>query len=371
VTVDDLYLFRPDETIGENPNLFTNGGFEGGTLSPWDTGGSNVQLDANARTGAGSARLASESFIVHNQSASPGETYRFTGYHRNTNAPTAPREAGFSFWSATGAWLSDAITTLPNSSTYTAFEVTGTVPEGAVSFSAWVWTGANGDLSVDDPVLVRNAAIPAAAPAETTSSPESAIENLQEAALAGDLTKLSLKSGRSLDLSAGGALEKDPYLALTLGAEAPVYANGWGIVPAHESAAIARGIVRGERKTIATTVNGPGLITAQWLLDTLPARATLILLVDGLERERWDGRSGTGAWRTVAAKTYAPGYIPSSSGSNRVAMQSMTIPTSPPACATSSSIGGIPCCAPTSPSRMAGNPTSGKTSTVPTALDKA
>jgi len=307
VTVDDLYLFRPDETIGENPNLFTNGGFEGGTLSPWDTGGSNVQLDANARTGAGAARLASDSFIVHNQSASPGEAFRFTGFHRNTNAPTAPREAGFSFWSATGAWLGDAITTLPNSSTYAAFEVLGTVPAGAVSFSAWVWTGANGDLSVDDLVLVRNTAAPAAAPAETTGSPESAIENLQEAALAGDLTKLSLKSGRSLDLSAGGALEKDPYLALALGAEAPVYANGWGIVPAHDSAVIARGIVRGERKTIATTVNGPGLVTAQWLLDTLPARATLILLVDGLERERWDGRSGSEAWRTVAAKVHGPG----------------------------------------------------------------
>ncbi|MBL9157626.1 MAG: PQQ-dependent sugar dehydrogenase [Verrucomicrobiales bacterium] len=305
VTVDDLYLFRPDESIGQNPNLLTNGGFENPTFSPWDTGGSNVQLVANARTGSRAARLGSESFLVHNQSASPGETYQLSGYHLNAAAPTAPREAGFSFWSSTGAWLGDAITPLPNTASYARFDVTGLVPAGAVSFSAWVWTGANGDLTVDDLELVRSST--AAAPAATTSTPESALENLQEAALAGDLTKLTLKSGRSLDLSVGGALEKDPDLALALGATAPVYAKGWGLVALHDTAAIARGIDKDERKSIATTVNGPGLISAQWLLDTLPSRATLVLIIDGIERERWSGRTGTTSWRTVAAKIQGPG----------------------------------------------------------------
>lgn len=305
ITVDDLHLFRPDETTGGNNGLLSNGGFEGGTLSPWDTGGTSVTLVATARTGAGAARLGSESFLVHNQPAVPGEEFVFSGHHFNTAAPGAPREAGFSFWSASGAWLGDTIAILPDSSAYRPFEVRALVPVGAVSFSTWVWTGANADLTVDDLRLVR--ATGAIGEAEITGTLESAIENRQVAALAGDLTKLSLKSGRSLDLSGGGALVKDPLLSHALGTTAPVYANGWGVVPLHESAVIARGIVLGERKSIATTVNGPGLVSAQWLLDTLPARAILVLVIDGIERERWTGRSGTASWRTVSARITGPG----------------------------------------------------------------
>ncbi len=88
------------------------------------------------RCGRGPDR--SEAFIVHNQAATPGERYLLTGHAIGEGPAGAPREAGFSFWSRTGQWLGDRVTTLPAGTAYAAFSVEGLVPADAATFSAWV-----------------------------------------------------------------------------------------------------------------------------------------------------------------------------------------------------------------------------------------
>ncbi|MBL9153438.1 MAG: PQQ-dependent sugar dehydrogenase [Verrucomicrobiales bacterium] len=150
VTVDELFLSRI-QTSGP-PNLLTNGGFETGSVSPWDVGGSATVV-TQARTGNGALRLGAESFIVHNRAAAAGDIYRLSGYARADSGPT--REAGFSFWNATGQWLGDIALPLGTATAYTAFTVDATVPAGAVSLSAWIWSGTGSVTTVDDLVLTR------------------------------------------------------------------------------------------------------------------------------------------------------------------------------------------------------------------------
>ncbi|MCB1230697.1 MAG: PQQ-dependent sugar dehydrogenase [Verrucomicrobiae bacterium] len=154
ITVDSLVLLRGDP-VDANPgpeNILTNGDFENGGLLPWDVGGA-ASVTVAARTGNGAALLPSESFLVHNMSATPGEEFRFSGFYRTTAG--AIHEAGFSFWSATGEWLGDSYLELPESAAFTSFEVNGPVPEGAVSLSAWFWSGFGSEMIVDDVVLEK------------------------------------------------------------------------------------------------------------------------------------------------------------------------------------------------------------------------
>ncbi|MCB1093035.1 MAG: hypothetical protein KDL87_15970, partial [Verrucomicrobiae bacterium] len=157
VTVDSFVLNRSGgDSSGEN--LLTNGGFETGDLSGLDTGGS-VSLTSTARTGSWAARIGSESFVVLNRDVQPGEAYRFNGYYRTEGSGT-DLQAGFSFWGSGGEWLGDSLVDLASSSSFTPFSVAGTVPDGAVSLSAWIWSGLNGVILADDleVIPVQNAA---------------------------------------------------------------------------------------------------------------------------------------------------------------------------------------------------------------------
>lgn len=75
-TVDDLRLTNEKDA---NENLFTNGDFESGSLSPWDTGGTDVVLSGNSASGGGAGQINASSFIVHNQAANAGDEYTFSG----------------------------------------------------------------------------------------------------------------------------------------------------------------------------------------------------------------------------------------------------------------------------------------------------
>jgi len=149
---DDFVLFRPDETPD---NLFSNGGFEGGTLDPWDTGGSEVALVSGARSGEGAAQLGSNSFIVHNQGALAGEAFRFTGYCLTPGMESAEREAGFTFWGSGGEWLGNVLVDLTPWVDYSRFEVEATAPTGTAAVSVWIWSGEGAGLVVDDLRLER------------------------------------------------------------------------------------------------------------------------------------------------------------------------------------------------------------------------
>lgn len=152
ITVDNLILLRGEPVTPGPNNLLTNGDFENGGLAPWDVGGA-ASLTANARSGSGAALLPADSFLVHNMAATPGEIYRLSGYHRT--ATGSLHEAGFSFWGAGGEWLGDSLVELAETSSILAFEVDGSVPVGAVSFSAWLWCGGGSEMIVDDLVLER------------------------------------------------------------------------------------------------------------------------------------------------------------------------------------------------------------------------
>lgn len=307
-TLDDLVLFDPDETTTAPGNLLGNGDFEGGTLLPWDTGGTAVTLVANARSGSGAARIGSDSFLVHNQSATPGERYRLSGHAIGEGTAGAPREAGFSFWSGTGQWLGDSVATLPPGTSYAAFSVEGEVPANAASLSAWVWCGAGGAATVDDLLLERSAGA-TAAPETTAADP--LFEEKAEF-LAGDLAALSLKSGRSLDLPKLQFYGSDSLLSAALGTSLPVYANGWY---ADFSERLAQVFATGDgdghghgdgARSLALRVHGPGIVSAQWFFEGNPAWATLAVVVDGWEAERRARGDGPG-WRTVSVDLATPG----------------------------------------------------------------
>ncbi len=301
VTVDDLALFRPDETpTGEARNLLSNSGFEGGSLAPWDTGGSSVTLVTPARTGSGAARLGGNSFIVQSFPGIPGERYLLSGHHLNSGAPTAPREAGISFWSSTGQWLGDALVSLPDKTTYTAFSVEGLVPAGAVSFSAWVWSGEGGNVTVDD--LSLSLITPSADAGAITASPDDAVQQLFLSHMATDMTMLSLKSDRSIVLT-GDPLEKDEQLGLVLGSEGAVYSNGWHAIG---GAAGVRGLGAGGKRSLVTTVRGAGILSASWSLRASSSDVSLRLLVDGVERGSWTAPRD-GEFRPVAVKIAGAG----------------------------------------------------------------
>jgi len=144
--IDELVVTRNADAP---ENLFTNGDFESGGISPWDTGGTGVQIVAEARTGAGAARIAGDSFIVVSPATSEGETYRMSGYY-TTTGPGTYREAGFSFWGGSGEWLGDSTILLDPATGYTAFSVDAEAPTGAVSVSTWIFSGAGATTTVDD-----------------------------------------------------------------------------------------------------------------------------------------------------------------------------------------------------------------------------
>ncbi len=301
-TVDNLVLFDPAETLVNPGNLLSNGGFEGGSLLPWDTGGTAVSLVTNARSGAGAARIGSEAFIVHNQAATPGERYLLTGHAIGEGPAGAPREAGFSFWSRTGQWLGDRVTTLPAGTSYAAFSVEGLVPADAVSFSAWVWCGTGGAATVDDLVLDRAAA--ATAPLETTLAEP--LAGQEAGALAGDLTALSLKSARSLDLNRIRFFGGDSLLSAALGTALPVYATEWYPDFSDRGAKVFATASGNGPKSLAMRVDGPAIVSLQWFLEGDPLRGTLTLHVDGRETERFEDGDGP-VWRTVSVNLLTPG----------------------------------------------------------------
>ncbi len=151
VTVDGLRLLR-GETDGPD-NLLANGDFESGDLGGWDSGGS-ASLTNEARTGVAAGQLGADSFLVHNQAATPGENYTLGGHYLTTAGNV--HEAGFSFWGPSGEWLGDSYQALDSAAAYTAFEVAGVVPVGATSFSAWFWSGAGSAMRLDDLSLLRD-----------------------------------------------------------------------------------------------------------------------------------------------------------------------------------------------------------------------
>ncbi len=291
-TLDDLVLFDPDEEAVSPANLLTNGGFESGGFAPWDTGGTDVRLVTGARSGTAAARLASDAFLVHNQAAAAGQTFTFSGHYRTESGTPGAREAGFSFWSATGAWLGDAVFALDPSTDYRAFSVEGAAPAGATSLSAWIWCGGNGGgLVVDDLALVEGGSTNP----ELTGAPEEIAEQVEVGAT---MAQMSLKSGRTLDLAEASS---NALLSQAFGHPEAVIASGWS---ADSSRTVRAMGSDGRRKTLATTVEGPGIVAARWSLDTAPRSGSLKLLVDGDVRAICDGTAG---WQTIAATLSAPG----------------------------------------------------------------
>lgn len=154
ITVDQLVLIRGGQG-GEtgDTELVTNGGFESDDLSGWDRG-DGTALVGGAHSGARAMSIGSETFIVTNRAAAPGQNHLFSGHYRTESASDV-HQAGISYWTADGAWLGDDMMTLPLSPDgYRRFQVDGTVPTGAVSLSAWIWSGFGGRIVVDDLSLV-------------------------------------------------------------------------------------------------------------------------------------------------------------------------------------------------------------------------
>jgi hypothetical protein len=149
-TVDDLRLTNETDA---NENLFTNGDFESGSLSPWDTGGTDVVLSGNSASGGGAGQINASSFIVHNQAANAGDEYTFSGRYQTSGSGFY--EAGFTFWGAGGVLLGYGDTVLPPSAGYSPFQVVETLPSQTVAISVWVYNGSGGSITVDDLVLER------------------------------------------------------------------------------------------------------------------------------------------------------------------------------------------------------------------------
>lgn len=158
ITVDEMLLLRRE--AGEPQNLLTNGTFETGDLSGWDSGGS-ASVSGAARTGTGAGELGADSFFVHNQAAAPGENYLLSGHYLTVGGNV--HEAGFSFWGPAGEWLGDSFEVLDEATDYAAFEIEGLVPTGAVSLSAWFWSGSGSAMRLDDLLLLRETEDPVVA----------------------------------------------------------------------------------------------------------------------------------------------------------------------------------------------------------------
>ncbi len=151
ITIDNLALVRGDGGGGGSggTELVENGGFESDSLGEWDRG-SDTSLVGGAHTGARAMSVGSESFVVTNRGAAAGENYLFSGFYR-TESGNDVHQAGISYWAADGSWLGDDMANLGLSpDSYRAFQIEGTVPDGAVSLSAWIWSGPGGRIVVDD-----------------------------------------------------------------------------------------------------------------------------------------------------------------------------------------------------------------------------
>lgn len=178
IVVDTLTLTN-GETTPPGPNdLLTNGGFESGDFSGWDTGGSNVTISSSSRSGSSAARFGEGSFVVHNQSAIGGTTYQLEGFYQTSGAGGI-HEAGFIFWGSNGTILAEEEIALPGSGNYSSFSVVGTAPTGTVSLSAWIYNGAGSTMLVDDLSLV---AIVGSTAKSITSKLTTRIEDLGVAA---------------------------------------------------------------------------------------------------------------------------------------------------------------------------------------------
>lgn len=153
VVVDDLLLVRESGSGGGPPtNILTNGGFDSGSITPWDVGPTNVSFSTDARSGSHAALLDTESFVVHNMRATAGQEYRFGGYYK-TSAPGGVHEVGIVFWGNDGSVLGETELSLPHSVDYAEFSVKDTSPEGTVSLSAWIYNGGTPMMKVDDTAL--------------------------------------------------------------------------------------------------------------------------------------------------------------------------------------------------------------------------
>ena len=156
ILVDTLSLAVGGSPPPEPDDLLTNGGFESGDFSGWDTGGSNVTITNAARTGTSAAQFGQGSFVVHNQSAIAGTTFRMSGFYR-TSGSGGIHEAGFIFWGSNGTILREEEIALPARTSYSPFEVVATAPTGTVSLSAWIYNGAGSTMFVDDMSLEATA----------------------------------------------------------------------------------------------------------------------------------------------------------------------------------------------------------------------
>ncbi|MCB1093570.1 MAG: hypothetical protein KDL87_18675, partial [Verrucomicrobiae bacterium] len=95
-----------EKTVIDDPDtLLENGNFETG-LDPWYPG-NTVTLSATAHDGSKAAKVGAESFIVVTKPAAPGEGYSLAGAYFSEGA-SERMEVGFSFWDASGAWISDS-----------------------------------------------------------------------------------------------------------------------------------------------------------------------------------------------------------------------------------------------------------------------
>lgn len=154
VAVDDLAIRAggPGDPPAGLTNLLENGGFEAG-LAPWDRGGT-VTVSDNARTGAGAAKLEAGSFLVVTRAALPGESFELSGGYF-TEGAAGLFEVGFSFWDASGDWITDRSVVLGEVANYADFLVPAIVPENAATMTVWLWRASGGAATVDDLVLVR------------------------------------------------------------------------------------------------------------------------------------------------------------------------------------------------------------------------
>ncbi|MAS94833.1 MAG: hypothetical protein CMO55_16670 [Verrucomicrobiales bacterium] len=132
-----------------DPNQFSNGGFEEGSLSGWDSGSSPVSTSTDARTGTYAAKFETDSFLIFNQSASPGDKYRFSGHYK-TSSPGGIHEVGIVYWNQNGGVVFESEIDLTHSESFSPFEVSGTAPAGTAAMSVWIYSGFGSDLTVDD-----------------------------------------------------------------------------------------------------------------------------------------------------------------------------------------------------------------------------
>lgn len=124
-----------------------NGDFESG-LASWDIGGS-VSLGSPAPGDSAAAVLDPGSFLVQTYQAVPGTSISLQGIVRNAS-PGGRLEVGFSFWNASGEWITDGTTIVPETHGDTLFFVDAVIPEGSATLTVWTWRSEGSAIMIDD-----------------------------------------------------------------------------------------------------------------------------------------------------------------------------------------------------------------------------